>query len=369
MSLWKKLTGELVDIIEWLDSTRDTLVWRFERYQNEIKNGARLIVREGQAAVFVNQGQIADVFAFAGTYTLRTENLPILSTLQGWKHGFNSPFKAEVYFVNLRQFTSCKWGTMNPVMLRDAEFGPIRLRAFGTYAFRVSSPTDFLRQIVGTHHRFTAEGITDQLRNFIVSRFTEIVAESKIPALDLAANYQELANFVSDRLRPSFAEYGLELTTFLVENISLPPEVEKVLDQRTSMGIASSGSGGMNAYTQFQAAQALGQPGSAAGGTIGASMGLGAGVVMGQQMAQALAQPAAHPATPPPAPAAGFHVALDGRQAGPFDLQALNQMVSSGRVTPGSMVWKAGMPAWAPASSVGELAGLFANVPPPLPPA
>ena len=183
MSLWNKLTGELVDIVEWLDSSRDTMVWRFPRYQNEIKNGAKLVVRESQAAAFINEGAVADIFEFPGTYTLETQNLPILSTLRGWKYGFNSPFKAEVYFVNTRTFTDRKWGTKNPIMMRDAEFGPVRLRAFGTFAVRVIQIGTFLKNVVGTNHRFSIEEIGEQLRDLMVARFADAAAESKIPVL------------------------------------------------------------------------------------------------------------------------------------------------------------------------------------------
>lgn len=363
MDIWKKLTGELIDIIEWLDKTNDTLVYRFERHNNEIKNGAKLIVRESQAAVFVNEGQIADIFKLAGTFELRTQNLPVLSTLMGWKYGFESPFKAEVYFVSLRQFTDNKWGTMNPIMLRDPEFGPVRLRAFGTYAFRIADPAAFVKNIVGTNARFTADGITEQLRNFIVSQFADVLGESKIPALDLAANYNELGKFIKDRITPSVTEYGLEITAFNVENISLPPEVEKVLDQRTGMGIV----GDMNKYMQFNAAQSMGNPASGAGGAMGQTMGMGAGFAMGQQMAAAMA--GSGQAAPPPMPNAGqFFVGLDGKQVGPFDSTTLAQMASSGRLTRETLVWKQGMPSWAPASSVSELGSIFGSVPPPLPP-
>src|SRR5262245_46029358 len=253
MGLFDKLRGELIDIIEWNESgDSQLLAYRFPRYNNEIKYGAKLVVREGQAAVFVNQGQLADVFP-PGTYTLETRNLPILSTLLGWMYGFESPFKAEVYFASTRLFTDLKWGTKNPIMLRDAEFGPVRLRAFGTYALRVGVAGIFIRQIVGTDHRFTADQITEQLRNFIVSRFTDLLGEKKIPALDLAGNYDELGQFVTERLKPEFVAYGLELHNLLVENISLPPEVEQALDKRTSMGVV----GNLDAYTRFQTANSI----------------------------------------------------------------------------------------------------------------
>ena len=252
MGLWDKIKGEFVDVIEWTDSSNDTLVWRFERYNNEIKYGAKLTVREGQVAAFINEGQLADVFQ-PGMYTLETANLPILATLKGWKHGFQSPFKAEVYFVNTRQYTDQKWGTKNPIMLRDPEFGSVRLRAFGTYALRVTDAAVFIREIVGTDGHFTTDEITDQLRNIVVSRFADALGEAKVPVLDLAANYNELGDSIREKIQPEFTEYGLSLTKLLVENISLPPVVEEALDKRTSMGVI----GDMNRFTQFQTAEAI----------------------------------------------------------------------------------------------------------------
>ncbi len=368
MDLWKKLSGELIDIIEWLDSSRDTLVYRFERYQNEIKNGAKLVVRESQAAVFVNEGQIADIFR-PGTYTLETKNLPILATLKGWKYGFNSPFKAEVYFVNTKQFTDLKWGTMNPVMLRDSEFGVVRLRAYGTYAMRVTDPGTLVKEIAGTNAHFTIEGITEQIRNLIVSRFSETLGEIKIPALDLAANYSEAGELVAKQIRPSLANYGMDLTTLLIENISLPPEVEQALDARTKMGVI----GNLNAYTQLQAAEAMRDAAKNPGGAAGAGVGMGAGFAMGQAMAGAFQQGqmgggGAMNAVPPPIPgaAAAFFVAINGQQAGPFDLGTLASKARAGELMRDTLVWKQGMAQWAPAASVAELGGLFGG-PPPLP--
>src|SRR5882724_4964824 len=192
MSLLDKLRGEFIDIIERTEpSQNEILAYRFPRYNNEIKNGAKLTVREGQAAVFVNEGQIADVFP-PGMYTLDTKNLPILSTLKGWKYGFNSPFKAEVYFVSTRQWTDQKWGTQNPFMLRDAEFGPVRIRAFGTYVFKVTDPGTFLKELVATDPSFEAYEISSQFRNVIVSRFIDALGSSRIPMLDLAGNYDRV---------------------------------------------------------------------------------------------------------------------------------------------------------------------------------
>jgi membrane protease subunit (stomatin/prohibitin family) len=367
MGLWDFIKTELIDIIEWLDSTGDTMVYRFERHDNEIKNGAQLIVRPGQAAVFVDQGQIADVFQ-PGRYELVTQNLPILSTLRGWKYGFESPFKAEVYFVSTKVFTDMKWGTKNPIMLRDPEFGPVRLRAFGTYAVRVSEPAKFIAQIVGTNGVFTTDGISDQIRNFVVSRFTEALGEGKIPALDLAANFSELGSAVRTVIGPEVAEYGLEVTTFLVENISLPEEVEKALDKRTSMGVI----GNLNAYTQFQAANAIEAAAKNPGGSAAADgMGMGMGFAMAQQMANALGQnqqQAPQHGAPPPLPGqAQFFAAIDGKQAGPFGLDALKGHAAGGQLTRETLVWKQGMPAWTPAGQVPELEPVFGAMPPPLP--
>ncbi|MBL8962615.1 MAG: SPFH domain-containing protein [Phycisphaeraceae bacterium] len=368
MSIWKAIRGELIDIIEWLDSTRDTLVWRYPRHDNEIKNGARLVVRESQAAVFVNEGQVADVFEFPGTFTLTTQNLPLLSKLKGWKYGFESPFKAEVYFVNTRRFTDLKWGTKNPVMLRDADFGPVRLRAFGTYVLRVAKPVDLIRSSVGTDARFTTDEITDQLRNLIVSRFADTLGEGKIPALDLAANYDSLAAAMLAKLGPEFEQYGIEVPSLLIENISLPPEVEQMLDKRTSMGVL----GDMNRFTQFQAANALGDAAKNPGGAAGAGVGVGAGIAMGQAMAGAMAgaanpPPASGPAAPPPMPV--YHLAVGGQQVGPLDMAGLQARVRSGELTQATLVWTPGMAQWTAAGTVPGLAALFGtgSAPPPLP--
>jgi len=367
MGLFDKLKGEFIDIIEWTDSSNDTIVYRFERYGNEIKNGAKLTVRESQAAVFINEGKLADVF-LPGMYELTTENLPILSTLKGWVHGFNSPFKAEVYFVNTKRFTDLKWGTQNPVMLRDAEFGPVRLRAFGSYSIRVTDPPLFLKEVVGTDSDFTTDEVVGQLRNIVVSRFTDALGESKIPALDLAANYDELGKFMENKIGGEFGEYGLELVKLLVENISLPPAVEEALDKRSSMGIL----GNLNQYTQFQAANAMEAAANNPSGTASGGIGMGMGFAMANQMGQAMGgqqqtqgAPAGGP--PPVPPSVQFYIAVNGQQTGPFDLSALSQKAASGELTRDTLVWKNGMAAWTPAGSVAELGSVFGQVPPPLP--
>jgi len=364
MGLWTKLKGELIDIVEWLDPTSDTLVSRFERYNNEIKYGAQLIVRPSQAAVFVNMGQIADVFN-PGMYTLDTKNLAILSTLLGWKYGFNSPFKCEVYFVSTRKFTDRKWGTKNPIMMRDAEFGPVRLRAFGTYAMHIKDPARFVTQIAGTEARFTTEEITEQLRNMIVTRFADHLGEARMPILELAANYTELGHLLLKNIQPEFDEYGIEVTTLLVENISLPPEVEAALDKRTSMGLI----GDLGKFTQFQAASAL-TDAAKSGGSAGGMLGMGVGVMLAGQVGQAMAPGGAPPipGAPPLPPPVMYYIAVGGRQAGPYDLGVLREQILGRAVAPESLVWKVGMPAWIAAREVPELAAIFGAIPPPLPP-
>jgi len=272
--------GELIDVIEWTDSSSNTMVHRYNMGGKEIMMGAQLTVRESQAAIFVNEGTIADVFG-PGRYELSTNNMPIMTKLQSWKFGFNSPFKAEVYFVNTKQFLDRKWGTSNPVMMRDAEFGMIRLRAFGVYAFRVEDPETFLKEVFGTKAIATVEDVEGQLKRTLVSGLSDAIAESKIPALDLAANYDELSNFALRAINPKIQPLGLTLTSFVIENISLPEEVEKTMDRRTSMGVI----GDMNRYTQYQAAEAMREAANNPAGGAGAGMGMGAGMAMGQMFA------------------------------------------------------------------------------------
>lgn len=286
MSLMDKVKeaamNQFIEVIEWLDNTQDTLLYRFPVYQQEIKNGAQLIVRESQAAVFVFEGQVADVFA-PGRYTVEGGNTPILSKLGAWKYGFNSPIKAEVYFVNTKQFTDMKWGTSNPIMLRDTDFGIVRLRAFGAYSLRVADPAAFIKEVAGTNAHFQTEDIDGQLKRAIVSEFSDAIGEMKIPALDLAAQYKELGEAIRGTINQDFSGYGLEVTKFYVENISLPPEVEAAMDKRASMGAL----GDAQKYMQFQAADALRDAAQNEGGGAGLGAGLGAGFAVGGQMANA----------------------------------------------------------------------------------
>lgn len=284
MGLFDFIKSQFIEVIEWTDSTTDTMVYNFPVQGKEIKMGAQLTVRESQAAVFVNEGLIADVFS-PGRYTLSTQNMPILTKIKSWKYGFISPFKAEVYFVNTKQFTDQKWGTSNPVMMRDAEFGMLRLRAFGIYSFKVNNPSVFLKEVFGTSSEFTTEGITGQLKRAIVSGISDLLGETKTAAIDLAMYYDELSEQSREKLKPMFDKYGFELVSFYIENISLPEEVEKVLDKRTSMGVI----GDMGKYTQYQTAEAIREAANNPGGGLAAAgAGIGAGAAIGKMMADNL---------------------------------------------------------------------------------
>ncbi|MBI5154817.1 SPFH domain-containing protein, partial [Candidatus Poribacteria bacterium] len=372
MSLFNFLRTELIDIIEWNEEARsDVMAWRFPRHDNEIKNGAKLIVREGQTAVLVNMGKLADVYP-PGMYTLETKNMPLLSTLLGWKYGFDSPFKCEVYFLSTRRFLDQKWGTANPITMRDAEFGMVRVRAFGSYAIQVSSAEAFLREVLASAPQLESYQISGQLRNLIVTRFSDALASSGTPVLDVAANLDELSRFSQERLQADFAPMGIAVPIFLVENVSLPENVEKALDKRTSMSIV----GDLNAYAKYQAANALEQAAvNPAEGGAGLGMGLGAGMAMAQQMMStmnqsAIPQNAGSCAGPPPLPSnIKFYVGINGQQVGPYEIPMLRQQITTGRIRRDTLVWRDGMPGWAAAGQVVELAGLFGSVPPPLPPA
>ena len=361
MSIFDFLSGQFIDVIHWTDTTRDTMVWRFERHGHEIKYGAKLTVREGQAAVFVQEGQLADVFT-PGLYMLETNNMPVMTSLQHWDHGFKSPFKSEIYFVNTTRFSNLKWGTKNPIMLRDPEFGPTRLRAFGTYTVRVADPALFLREIVGTDGEFTMDEISYQIRNIIVQEFSRALAASGIPALDMAANTADLGKLVAGAIDPTLKNYGLSLPELYIENISLPPAVEKALDARTSRGIA----GNLDDHLKYKAAEAMATENAAAG----QAMGMGMGAALGMQMANPQTGPWG-PVTPPPAPPPPvehvWHIAIDGQVSGPYSKAAMGRKVTDGTLTRASMVWTQGQDGWKPAEDVTELAQLFTVMPPPPP--
>lgn len=269
------LKGQFLEIIEWTDDSRDTLSYRFPDDDKEIKNGAQLIVRESQTVQFIYLGQFGDTFA-PGKHSLVTENIPILSTLKGWKYGFHSPFKADVYFVNTRTFTGNKWGTSNPIMMRDQDFGIVRVRAFGTYDFHITDVKLFLKEVAGSDNHFRLDEFADTMRSRIVSIFSDAVASAKIPVLDLATRYTELGDALMPVINPILAgKYGIEFTSFILENASVPPEVEAAIDKRSSM----SAVGNLNDYVKFQMGQGMAQ-----GGGAGAPAEMAMGFAMAQEM-------------------------------------------------------------------------------------
>jgi membrane protease subunit (stomatin/prohibitin family) len=355
------------------------MVYRFPVHDQEIKMGAQLTVRENQVALFVNEGEVADLFK-PGRYELSTQNIPILTTLRGWKYGFDSPFKAKVYFFNTRLFTGLKWGTPNPVMMRDAQFGMVRLRAFGTYAMRISDPKTFFKTVVGTQGLTTTEEILEQLRSTIINHISDIVAESKIAAIDLATQYRELSTLGQKELAPAFAELGLEIVRFNIDNVSLPDEVTAAMDQRTKLGVWGDN---MGQYTQMQAADSIRVAAENPGGLAGAGAGIGAGMAIGNAMGQAFgsqsasghsAPPPPSASTPPPPPGAAPNVprwslAIDGKTYGPYTDDALKGMVQSGQVLPTTTAWRPGASGWAPLETYSELGlGGGGSAPPPPPP-
>lgn len=356
MGLFDWLTGQFIDVIEWTDNSSDTMVYRFNREGNEIKYGAKLTVRESQIAVFVNEGVIADILT-PGIYELETKNIPILTNLQHWDHGFNSPFKAEIYFLNTKRFTDLKWGTKNPIMVRDPEFSMVRLRAFGTYEIRINDAKTFLNEIVGTDGHFTTNEIEGQLTNLILSKFATILGQDDTAVLDLAANYEKFGDFITERISPAFKEYGLELTRILVENISLPEEVEKALDTRSSRELT----GNLNDHVKYQSGQALG---NSKGGAMGDMIGMGAGIAMGQQMAHSLGT---ENNTPPPLPKqiAQYFISLNDKQKGPFSLEQIQAYINDSTITKQTLIWTQGMSEWKTADAV--LSQHFTQTPPPLP--
>jgi len=359
MGLFDWFMGQFIDVIEWTDNTHDTMVYRFPRHNHEIKYGAKLTVRESQMAIFVNEGVIADVLG-PGIYELETKNLPIMTNLEHWDHAFNSPFKAEVYFVNTKRFTDLKWGTKNPIMVRDPEFSMVRLRAFGTYEIRIADPKVFMNEIVGTDNHFTVDEVDDQLSNLIISKFTTVLGESKVPALDLASNYEKFSVFISEKIAPYFKEYGLELTKILVENISLPENVEKALDKRTSREVT----GDLDEYMKYQTAEALGS----GKGSMSDMVGMGAGLALGQEMMQNMNHKKIDRNMPPPIPTRNstmYHVAVDDVKEGPYDIRTMQLYIAKGTIKRDTLIWTEGLQDWVEAGTVLEK--YFNATPPPIP--
>lgn len=368
MGIFDLIRNELIDIVEFIDKTQDTIVHKFQRHQNEIKNNAKLIVREGQIAVFVNEGQIADIFT-PGTYTLNTQNLPILTTLKGWKYGFNSPFKAEVYFVSSKNFLNQKWGTKSPIILDDDRFGMIEIRAFGTYTFRVTEAGTFIKEIVGTNETFTTLHISDQLRSIVLTRFTDAVGESNLPVERYAANLNDLSDFIFDYMKDDFSAYGIEVTKFLIENISMPDDVKKEIFELSRLNKVD-----LDKLAKLKAAQAMVAAAENPSGTAGLGTGLGAGMAMANQMTQTMInqnqqQPInqTQPAGTPPPFEVKYYVVVNGQQAGPYNMDELRELVEKQILTKNSFVWKKGLADWVTADGQSDLESLWKLVPPPLP--
>ncbi len=281
MGLMDFIKGELIDVIEWTDDSRDTLSYRFPDDDKAIKNGAQLIVRESQTVQFVYLGEFGDTFR-PGKHTLTTDNIPILTKLKSWKYGFNSPFKADVYYVMTRLFTGNKWGTSNPIMLRDNDFGIVRARAFGTYDFKITEVKTFLREVAGSDHNFRLDEFADTMRSRIVSIFTDALATAKVPVLDVAARYTELGEALLPLINPAVSsKYGLEISSFIVENVSVPPEVEQAIDKRSSMAAI----GNLNDFVKYQMGKGFEQ-GQGGAGPAGTAAELAVGFGLAQQMMQ-----------------------------------------------------------------------------------
>ena len=378
MGLFEKLKGELVDIIDWIDDSRSLLAWRFPRYQNEIKNGAQLIVREGQRAVFVYRGQLADQFE-PGAYELKSENLPILSTLQGWKHGFDSPFRSEVYFINTRPVTGIRWGTPQPVTVRDPDFKMVQVRANGLVVVKIEDAEIFLREVIGTDSAVEADEISELLRRIISMAFSDMVMATGLGAIDLQARQVELsgklAEFVAERVDD---EFGLAIPEITM-NISLPDEITAAMTRGVARGVEESGyveNVDLGKLQQARAADAMLAAAQNEGGSVmGDMMQMGMGAAMAANMANQMgtmgaapAPAAAAPTAPPPLPGQRmYHVDHGGTAGGPYNMAQMQQGIANGTVTGTTLVWAEGMAAWSPAQTVPELQALF-SAPPPLPP-
>ena len=373
MGLMDKLRGEFVDIIEWLEDSRTLLAWRFPRYQNEIKQGAQLIVREGQLAVFVYQGQLADTFG-PGTYTLNTQNLPIMSTIQGWKYGFNSPFRSEVYFVNTRPVTDLRWGTPNPITIRDPDFGMVQVRANGLCVVRVADPVIFLRQIIGTDSNVDVEEVTELLRREISQAFSDMIMQTGLGAIDLQGRQTELVGQADRdgaatggrRVRPVHpVDHHEHLTARRDHPGDDPRRREGCRGGRLDEPAQRHGQVPAGEAVRCHDLRGL-QPG---GSGMGEMMGAGMGMAMAQQMMNQQSQQSQQSQqTPPPLlqDSQTFHVEIQGSAAGPYHLGQLRGMVDNGQLTTHTLVWSAGMAGWMPANQVPALRMLFAS-PPPIP--
>lgn len=364
MGLFDRILGEFIDVIEWVDNTQDTIIWKFPRFQNAIKMGAKLTVRESQQAIFVNEGTIADVYK-PGMYTLTTQNMPLMTTLNSWKMGFNSPFKADVFYVSTKQFLNLKWGTQNPIIVNDDRFGMIELRAFGSYSFQINDGAKFLKEVAGTNTEFTTESIAGQLRSILINKFTDLLAESGVMIEKAASNLEEFSKAGMEKLQEDFNAYGITITKFLVENISMPEDLKKEIFEYSRLDKIN-----MQKLAQMKTAKSIEIAAENPGGIAGIGVGMGAGVGIGNMMSGAFNQMQNNnaPVNNVPPPITQFFVAVNGQQSGPFGVDQLQGLVQNGTIGRDTLVWKTGMAEWAKASTVAEFASIFTNVPPPPPP-
>jgi len=361
MGIFSWLFGQFIDIIEFKDDSQNTIVYRYPRGDSEIKYGAKLIVRESQIAVFVDKGEIADVMN-PGTYELETSNLPILTDLQHWDHGFKSPFKADVYFVNTKIFTNLKWGTKNPIILRDKEFDIVRLKAFGTYEFKVKDPVKLLKDLVGTDGHYTTEEIEEQLASLIVSKLSIALAEDDTSILDLARNYDDFGEFIKEKLKDDFDKYGLELVDINVENISLPQEVEEAIDKRSARGAV----GNLDEHLKYQSAESL----TKGSGSTSEVASIATGIAMANQIEKSFNSQNSNQeqkgSTPPPINNKKYYIVVDDKPNGPHSIDYIKELVAKGELEGDDLIWRDGLKEWVDA--IDELPELFkTTTPPPLP--
>ncbi len=377
MSFLEMFKEGILDLVEVPELPRDTLIVKFPRTENEITNGAKLVVREGQGAIFVNEGRLADIFG-PGTFKLETRNLPLLADLRGWPYGFRSPFKAEIYFFSTRPLLNQQWGTQQPVLLSLPGFGLAELRAFGQTGYRIGDPATFFRQMVGTTGVLQGAQLRDYLRGLVLSSFSEALTRSQPTAEALMGNLSEMDNTLLDQLRDGLRPLGLEMVQFVTESISLPPHVRDELMKYSRLGKVD-----LNRYTQFEVAKAVPQMAAQGGGLTAQAVQVGVGLAAAQQVLRAAgsnfaASPdlssahlsSAGPVVPPPLPGTSpvlFHVALDGKAQGPLSLDSLVPLAVSGALRPETLVWQPGMSGWLAAASVPALRHLFPQEPPPLP--
>lgn len=368
MSFFDKLAGELVDIVEVTDAPRDSLVYRFPRYQNEVKYGAKLVVREGQGAIFVNEGKLAEVFT-PGTYTLETANLSVLSTLLGWKYGFHSPFKAEVYFFSTRPVLNQQWGTQQAITMELPGYGLGEVRAFGQVSYRITDPAAFFRAMVGTTGVLTDGELLQYLRGLVVAQFSQALIASHPSVEQLMANLDALDATLRTTINQTLTALGFELTQFLIESLTLPPALRDEIFEYSRLNNVDIGK-----FTRLQAAKAItdlaGNNSAGGAGGLGAQgIQLGVGLAAAQQVMRSMSTAFDPPAAPPPLPEAGlqYHVAVDGKAQGPLTVDAVAALVAGGTVTAATLVWHPGMAAWGAAGTDAGLQTLFPQMPPPLP--